>query len=643
MITSPLDFLNVTSDELTGLVGRVEYIHKSENQSGTAYPSTEGVSLLLFIPSAFASKAVRIVIFNESLSEQALNTEATIERTHAEHDVYRAEIPSGTLTPGLYYFRIKIESFSPLYGFKHGEKMCFSSNPTFGHAFQLTVFEDVYSIPTDNLGGIIYHIFVDRFNRGGSVPTREDATLIDDWYAEIPEFPAYPGAFLKNNYFYGGTLWGIINKLDYLKSLGVSTIYLSPIFEAYSNHKYDTGDYSTVDAMFGGESALRALIAKAKEQGIGIILDGVFNHTGSDSIYFNRNGRYDSIGAYQSTDSAYYTWYDFQSYPDKYTSWWGIEILPRINPDKPACSDYFIGESGIIRKYAKMGINGIRLDVADELSDTFIAGIKAALNEENPKSILYGEVWEDASCKIAYDTRKKYYLGRELDGVMNYPIRTGIIDFIADHSSASLKYALTEVYPNMPKRARDAAMNLLGTHDTERILTRISGVSSSGYSNATLCVKRLNPSELSLAVKRLKMAYTIIATLPGIPSIYYGDEAGIEGYSDPFNRRTYPWGRENVELLDHYRRIGAIRRENTVYREGEFKLHRITDDLLIFERCEGGLCYLTVANNSTRALTVSFDKAATNLYDDCKGKEFIIPSISATVFLAKEGNSFIYK
>lgn len=192
----------------------------------------------------------------------------------------------------------------------------------------------------------------------------------------MPEYPAYPGAPLKNNRFYGGTLLGIIDKLEYIRSLGVDTIYLSPIFDAASNHKYDTADYMSVDSMFGGEKAFKALIKKAHEYGIGIILDGVFNHTGSDSIYFNKYGHYKTLGAYQSKKSKYYSWYDFKNYPDEYTAWWGIDILPRIHPDKPDCRKYFVGKDGVIAKYASMGIDGFRLDVADELSDDFIAEIK---------------------------------------------------------------------------------------------------------------------------------------------------------------------------------------------------------------------------------------------------------------------------
>ena len=630
------DFFRVPKDSLTSLEGRLEYVHTNKNQSGTAYPSTEGVSLLLSIPRALGAHNVIFNVYKEDLSYLIGSFEGKRSNLDYINESYRVDIPAEFLKRGLYFFDIEISTFNTVYGFKSEDKVLFSLEKHFGHKFQFAVFDEIYEKPENNLGGIIYHIFVDRFMRGGNVKAREDAVFIDDWSADIVEYPDYPGAFLKNNTFYGGTLWGIADKLDYLESLGVTTLYLSPIFEAYSNHKYDTGDYSKVDEMFGGEEALENLILRCKERGIGIILDGVFNHTGSDSVYFNKNGRYGSLGAYQSDKSPYYEWFTFQSHPEEYTSWWGIEILPRINPDVSSCRNYFTASGGIIEKYAKMGIDGFRLDVADELSDGFIADIKRALNRQNQKSVLYGEVWEDASNKIAYGLRKSYYLGEELDGVMNYPVRTGIIDFILNKSTDKLKYALTDVYQNMPKRARDLAMNLLGTHDTERILTVLGGIKRDGLPNSTIRNLRLSDGERKKATKRLKMAYTINATLPGIPSIYYGDEAGIEGYSDPFNRRTFPWGREDNFLIEHYKIIGAIRRENEVYREGEFEIIHLDSEKLLFKRVIGDDEFITVANNSASDFKLAFSSEVTNLLTRTTSREFILNHETATIFHSKK-------
>ena len=488
-------------------------------------------------------------------------------------------------------------------------------------------------------GGVIYHIFVDRFKRGGSSEIPDGAKVIPGTWKAIPEYPQYPGAPLYNNCFYGGTLWGIIEKLDYIKSLGTNVIYLSPIFRAYSNHKYDTADYMTVDPIFGGEEAFVALIKACKEKDIEIILDGVFNHTGSDSVYFNRYGRYPSVGAYQSRKSAYFEWYDFQTYPSKYTSWWGIDTLPRINPDVPSCSDFFVGENGVINKYAAMGIYGFRLDVADELSDNFISKIKLCLSRNLNDNILYGEVWEDASNKTSYGTRRKYYQGSELDGVMNYPVRTGIIEFILGWGCSKLAYALGDVTNNAPRTILHNQMNLLGTHDTERILTILGGEDVSGKTNAQLSVKHLRAENREKAIYRLINAYTILSTIPGVPTIFYGDEAGLEGYRDPFNRMPFPWGKEETRLVEHYRLMGKIRHENEVYKAGDFSLDYIDDSLLVFRRYNDNEAFITVVNNADYDREVEFDSPVKELICNKENSKFLIKAYASSIFKVERGTS----
>ena len=433
---------------------------------------------------------------------------------------------------------------------------------------------------------------------------------------------------------YGGTLKGITKKLDYIKSLGTTIIYLSPIFKSPSNHKYDTADYTKVDKAFGGESALRELISEAKKRKIGIILDGVFNHTGSDSLYFNKYGNYKSIGAYQSKESKYYSWYEFQKFPDKYTSWWGIDILPRINTQNSECQNYFVGRRGIIAKYRKMGILGFRLDVVDELSDEFIQKIKSRLEKTECGSLLYGEVWEDASNKIAYGMRKKYYLGKELDGVMNYPLRAGIISFLKNCETGRLLYYLCDIINNTPKRILDMQMNLLGSHDTERIITSLGGEDTFGKTNEYLHKVRMNKSEYLCGRRKVMMAYTAIATLPGLPTVYYADEVGLEGYSDPFNRRTFPWGDEDVVLLSHFRLLGKIRNSYKVYRRGEFKLIYLNDEILIFKRTSKKYDYVTVINNRSEKLNLSFSKKVESLILKKENTDFAVAGQSSEIFKA---------
>lgn len=622
---------------------KIIFVHDGTDTQTTAFSSPKSASLALLLPRVLGVLSVSANITDESGRELLYEADFEWVSLSSGLDRYELDLPSELLTPGLYLFTVRV--YTPLGAYslvKRTERILGLVNGGCGDVFQFTIadFQRIQRSP----GGVIYHVFVDRFNRGGRSIIKQSSEYPKDWEV-IPEFPEYPGAYLKNNTLFGGTLDGIREKLPYIASLGTSIIYLSPVFESVSNHKYDTADYMSVDSSFGGDDALADLINEARKYGIDVILDGVFNHTGADSLYFNKYARYDTVGAYQSQKSPYYSWYDFKAFPDDYTSWWGIEILPRINPDKPECREYFIGDGGVVEKYAKMGVRGFRLDVADELSDDFIKEIKAKLLSVSENALLYGEVWEDASNKIAYGRRKKYYLGDELDGVMNYPLREGIIDYLKNKSTEKIEYALTTVLNNAPKRIRDTQMNLLGTHDTERILTVLGGKSGEGRTNAELAISRMTENERAHGVRLLKIAYTALATLPGIPAVFYGDEVGLEGYGDPFNRMPYPWGKEDAELLSHYRKIGKLRKVSTAYRDGEFKLLHLDTDLLLFTRQRGKYSYLTLINNSDKMIDIFLDNEAKILHTDGCNKQshiYHIEPISASVIkLPNESNIYI--
>ena len=612
------------------------YIHSGTPRISTAFDLKEKAEILLSIPRSLGTVEAFLEIFDESLKTKVSEPKGGWVDMSGEFDKYLFEIPTESIGTGLYFMRPRLSVYGgSLYGHKWAGDVYFDLDGSLTNMMQLTLSNFVYKEPKKIQGGVIYHIFVDRFRRGGSQIVPDGARIVRGEWKEIPEFPEYPGAKLYNNTFYGGTLWGIIEKLDYIKSLGTTAIYLSPIFSAASNHKYDTADYMTIDPIFGGEEAFKSLLSAAKEKEIEIILDGVFNHTGSDSIYFNRYGRYRELGAYQSKTSKFYDWFDFQEYPSKYTCWWGIDILPRINPDKDECSKYFVGDGGVIDKYSKMGIYGFRLDVADELSDSFIAKIKSRLSKNRADNILYGEVWEDASNKSSYGSRRHYYQGAELDGVMNYPVRTGIIEYLTGKGKESLAYALTDVTCNAPDVVLHNQMNLLGTHDTDRILTILGCEPSEGKSNATLAGLRMDNGRRYYAVKKLMSAYTVLATIPGIPTIFYGDEAGLEGYRDPFNRMPYPWGREEKILLEHYKALGQIRSKNSVYKKGEFKLIHLDESLLVFSRKSKGFDFVTVLNNSESDMTLSFDQKAKELLSGKSSDKFELQSNTALIFKVK--------
>ena len=618
--------------------GEVYYLHNSTASRSCAFSIGDRKSIRLCAPRHLGVYRACAQLYAEHGEPLLVQEGSWISHANGR-DEYEFRLPK-SLAVGLYFFDIELSTSSGmLYAHKVGDTISFSYNKSDSH-LQISISDFKYEEPKQAYGGVIYHIFVDRFAKSNVKKTvKRGANVAADWSHGIPEYPEYPGAPLKNNTFWGGDLWGVIDKLPYIASLGVNVIYLSPIFDAASNHKYDVGDYMNVDGMFGGEKALKALIKEADKMGIGIVLDGVFNHTGDDSLYFNRYGNYKELGAYQSPASPYYDWYDFKSYPDDYTSWWGIEILPRIHPDKEGCRNYFVGPAGVIKHYAKMGILGMRLDVVDELSDSFVADIKSRLNESNPHSLLYGEVWEDASNKVAYGTRKQYFLGSELDGVMNYPLRKGIINYLLNTDITELQYALTDIISHAPKRVADAQMNILGTHDTERILTVLGGVSGEGKSNECLKSLRMTPDERTVALARLKQAYTILATLPGIPSIFYGDEAGLEGYHDPFNRMPYPWGEEDATLVAFYKSIGKLRRKNSVYERGEFKLLELNSECLIFARYHGTSSYVTVVNNTKNSMRISSDNVIKPLLTNATAE---LAPMSSLVFRTRRGSNIYY-
>ena len=435
--------------------------------------------------------------------------------------------------------------------------------------WQITAYEKDFKTPDWLSGGIIYQIFPDSFRKSGreheNVP---DDRIIQGW-DEVPHWQPDENGKITNRHYYGGDLAGITEKLDYIKSLGVTCIYLNPIFEAHENHRYNTGDYSKIDPLLGTSDDLKKLKKEAEKRGIKLIFDGVFSHTGADSKYFNRSGRYDSVGAYNSQSSPYYPWYNFKRWPDDFDSWWGITTLPELREDNEAVLEYFAGDGGILQRwldYAK----GWRLDVADELPDIFLDRLRAAVKAKDKDAVIIGEVWEDASNKCAYSRRRRYLLGKQLDSVMNYPFKDAIIGFLTGVDASDSVEIIMTIIENYPPHVCRLLMNSLGTHDTERILTALAGESSRGCGRDWQASHHLSPEQYATGIQKLKMASLMQYTLPGVPSIYYGDEAGLEGYRDPFNRHSFPWGKENTDLLEWYRYIGKLRGELSCLAEGYF-------------------------------------------------------------------------
>ncbi len=440
--------------------------------------------------------------------------------------------------------------------------------------FQITVYDPSFKTPEWFKGATMYQIFVDRFRRGSELGGLERAgehtrkgreiKIHADWN-EQPYYQAERGEeHYTPNDFFGGDLKGVIDKLPYLRSLGVDVIYFNPIFESPSNHKYDTGDYRRVDPMFGDEEILKELCEKAKGLGISVMLDGVFSHTGADSLYFNRDGRYEGEGAYQGIGSPYYNWFIFFHHPDKYASWWGFQSLPEVNEMHKDYRDFIMGEKDcVLEHWSKAGIRGWRLDVADELPEAFIREMRSRLKALSGEYVLLGEVWEDASTKESMGVKRQYVMGKELDSVMNYPFRSAVLDFFLGRADAhGLNSALSRLRENFPEPFFYSAMNMLSTHDVPRALSLLSGApdKDAGLTREEQAAYELSDEQLERGIKRMKLASLLQFAYPGVASVYYGDEAGCQGLMDPFNRGTYPWGSENMELLKHYRRLALLKK-----------------------------------------------------------------------------------
>ncbi|MBQ0083334.1 MAG: glycoside hydrolase family 13 protein [Clostridiales bacterium] len=471
---------------------------------------------------------------------------------------------------GLYWYFFKYESaYGTFFVTKCSHSIGFVSED--GSPWQQTVYKADFTTPDWLAGGIIYQIFPDRFyNSGKKKENLPSGRFINKDWDKQPEYRQNNGECSLGNDFYGGDLEGIIQKLPYLADLSVSCIYLNPIFSSSSNHRYDTADYMKIDPLLGNENDLKRLCKEAKKYGISVILDGVFSHTGADSVYFNKYGNFDSEGAYNSQNSKYYSWYKFEDWPHKYSAWWGVPSLPETDEENPEFSDYITGADGVIEHWNKCGIAGWRLDVADELPDDFIVKIRNAVKKDNKEAYLLGEVWEDASNKMSYGTRREFLRGKELDSVMNYPFANAISDFMYCGDAVKLVDTVVDILENYPAPAVKVLMNHIGTHDTPRILTRLSKSFKNGESRAWQSTQKLTDEERAFAAEKLKLAATLQFTLPGVPSIFYGDEAGVEGYGDPFCRAAFPWDSIDTDLLEFYKKLGKIRKNASCLKEGVF-------------------------------------------------------------------------
>ena len=484
-------------------------------------------------------------------------------------------------TPGLYFYHFVLDtpwgkSYIKNAGEGRGELNAFLPD------FQQTVYDENFVTPDFLKGGIMYQIFPDRFFKSNQEKKNVPTTRVLRKCGDTPYWNEEQMNGIWNNDYFGGDLKGIEEKLPYIADLGVTCIYLNPIFESHSNHRYDTADYEKVDSLLGDENDLKSLCKKSKEKyGISIILDGVFSHTGCDSRYFNMYNHYNDVGAYNH-------------------SWWGIKLLPEVIEEDESYRNYICGKNGILKKWLKCGIAGYRLDVADELPDIFLDDLRKSVKSENPNAIIIGEVWEDATNKFAYGQRRKYLLGEELDSVMNYPFADAVLDFVRFANGDSFFNSVMSIVENYPPQVLSVLMNHIGTHDTVRAITRLAGENPDGHDRTWQFEHNtLSKFDYLRGVSMMKIASLIQFTLPGVPSIYYGDEIGMQGMKDPFNRGCMAWDDVNDELLKWYKRLGQIRHSSKAFINGDFEKVYCDGGVIAYSRnCESDSVLVAINNSN---------------------------------------------
>lgn len=482
------------------------------------------------------------------------------------------------------------------------------------HDFRITVY-DSFETPEWFRKAIVYQIFPDRF-RCGSHPgaalamqqkQRTSGAVAKAWNDEVDFLPRSGNKYYIPNDFFLGNLQGVIDEIPYLKSLGVTAVYLNPIFESPFNHRYSISDYLKIDPLLGNENDFLRMTDALHKNGIRVILDGVFSHTGDDSVYFNRYGHYASVGAYQSRQSPYYKWYEFRNFPNVYRCWWDFDTLPEVNELEPSYIEFVYH---VLEKWNALGADGWRLDVADELPDEFIRLLRKKLKSLNPQAVLIGEVWEDAATKRGGEGRRGYVNGDELDGVMNYPFADAVCAFLLGTADAQAAVnALSAQKEGYPAPFYAAQFGMLGSHDTVRILTRLSDAPPRNALDRS-AQHAWRPSEQSAALgkKRIMQAAALQFSMPFPPCIYYGDEVGLTGMADPFCRRPYPWGREDNALLSYYRTLSDMRTVHSVFFDGCAQFFAYGADVLCILRSArntDGEIAVTLINRADRPLQVA--------------------------------------
>lgn len=507
------------------------------------------------------------------------NNQREINMTYFDKDDTNAYFKTETFieTNAIYHYYFTFKANGQYMSLKNNEKFKLSVN---------------FDVPDWAKGKVMYHIFLDRFNRGSQtklkpMPKRHIHT---SWNEEMQIGPDNEGIW--NNDFYGGDLKGIENKLDYLKELGVDIIYISPVVKSQSNHRYDTADYEMVDPYAGTNEDLKNLCDKAHELDIKVILDAVFNHTGNDSKYFNEFGTYGNLGAYQSKDSIYSNFYrkHEENGQIKYEYWWGMKNLPECDGYSKEWIDYITGENGIIDKWFDLGIDGLRLDVADELNDEFIKKIRTAVKRNKQDGFILGEVWKNPMRM----NRGYISSGRAMDSVMDYLLIDALLRYFKYSDKDKLNQILNEILIEYPDDTIKTLMNFTSTHDITRAINLMATDEFQKHGewawnlnndNYDWCKNyHLSKEDYNNGKKRLAPYIFTLTFFPGILSIFYGDEIGMQGMGNLSNRKPYPKENHDKEVFAIFKTAGNIRKIETFLRDADIKIKEINDNYFSFER-----------------------------------------------------------
>ena len=527
-------------------------------------------------------------------------------------------------------------------------------------SYALMVYDPAFTAPAWAREAVIYQIFPDRFRNGSSGnDAHTDDVRYDDPVLALP-WATKPEGFCRNYVdantacpwrfdttppadspakeqprgrdYLGGDLKGVDQKLDYLKSIGVNTIYFNPLFDAGSNHSYDTQDYVHIDPYFGSQQDWDFLVKHARDRGMRIILDGVFNHLSSDSPFFDRYHHYDTVGACESASSPYRSWFTFRAPAGNepaacapstpggndtfYAGWFGFDSIPVLNKANPAVQAYFLtAPDSVTRHWLNAGAGGWRLDVAGDPSfpngywETFRGQVKST----SPNALIVGELWQKDS------TLLRYLRGDRMDTTMDYRMRDAVIGLLAPGSFDSKGFAdsgrplkpsefasrLQSIREDYPDAAYFSLMNLLDSHDTERALWTLTP------GPETTAGRENDLASVTDGKNRLRLASLIQFTLPGAPTVYYGDEVGVTGDDDPDDRRTYPWadrgGQPDNDLLAHYTALGRLRDQTGALTDGDFQV-RLADDAagtVAYGRKTGQQAALIAVNQSSQPRTLT--------------------------------------